>query len=176
MILNTPSACGGVIDQQLSQFNLAGGVMIKRYIIFIAFVGLLFIVPGCADDDLNSAPASATITINPSSFKLSDGTATARTHTKYFLIAVKDVNGFSLKEITLRIAFIWAKPDIYGLVQFYHLGSKVNSPFNVSTDGNGTYTLRMDFLSGGGWEYKGTLQVTSAAAYGSADFEVDTGA
>ena len=173
MILNTPSACGGVIDQQLSQFNLAGGVMIKRYIIFIAFVGLLFIVPGCADDDLDSAPASATITINPSSYTLTDSSGSTTTHTKYFLIVVKDVNGFPFKDIRLRIAFIWAKPDIYGVVQFYHLGSKVNSPFNALTDGNGTYTLRMDFDSGL-LAYKGTLQATSGSAYGSADFEVKT--
>jgi len=174
MILNTPSACGGVIDQQLSQFNLAGGVMIKRYIIFIALVGLLFIVPGCADDDLDSAPAGATITVNPSSFTLTDATASAITHTEYFSIVVKDANGFPLKDIKLRIAFIWAKPDYYGLVQFYHGVSKVNSPFNASTDGNGAYVLRMDFISGGAWAYKGTLQVTSGSAYGSADFEVKT--
>ena len=151
--------------------------MIKRYIIFIAFVGLLFIVPGCADDELDGggAPAGATITINPSTYTLIDTTLVAATHTQYFSIVVKDANGFPFKDIKLTIAFIWAKPDIYGLVQFYHGGNKVNSPFNAYTDANGTYRLRMDFWSGGELDYNGTLQVTSGSGYASADFEVDTG-
>ncbi len=148
--------------------------MIKRYIIFIAFVGLLFIVPGCeGGDGIQDAPAGATITINPSDFTLSDATGLA-THTQYFHIAVKDANGVSLKNIRLRIEFIWAVPDIYGLVQFYRGGSTVDSPFYASTDGNGAYTLHMKFLSGV-WEYSGTLQTTSGSAYGSADFTVNTG-
>ena len=150
--------------------------MIKRYIMFITFVGLLFIVPGCAGDyDIQNAPADATITINPSEFTLSDATGSAW-HTQYFHIAVKDANGFAFENIRLKIAFIWAVPDSSGLVQFYHGGSTVDSPFYALTDGNGAYTLRMDFLSGGGSVYSGTLQVTSGSAYDSADFSVDTGA
>ena len=148
--------------------------MIKRYIIFIAFVGLLFIVPGCADDDLENAPAYATITINPSAYTLSDGTGVTTTHTQYFHIVVKDANGFPFENIKLTIAFVWAEPDHYGLVQFYHGGSPVDSPFNVLTDGEGAYLLRMDFKSGV-WEYSGTLEVTSGSGYGSADFDVNTG-
>ncbi len=148
--------------------------MIKRYIMFIAFVGLLFIVPGCGGyDDIQNAPADATITINPSEFTLSD-TTSQQWHTQYFHIAVKDANGFPFENIRLTIAFVWAEPDISGLVQFYHRGSTVNSPFNAVTDGDGAYTLRMDFLSGG-LEYSGTLQVTSGSAYDSADFSVDAG-
>lgn len=149
--------------------------MIKRDIIFIALVGLLFIVPGCADDDLDGAPAYATITINPSELTVTDGMPEEKTHTQYFHIVVKDANGFPLENIKLTIAFVWAKPDEYELVQFYHGGSPVDSPFNVLTDGDGAYILRMDFVSGGGWKYFGTLQVTSASAYAYADFEVDTG-
>ncbi len=148
--------------------------MIKRYIMFITFVGLLFIVPGCAGDyDIQNAPADATITINPSEVTVSDATGSAW-HTQYFHIVVTDANGFLLENIRLRIEFIWAVPDIYGTVQFYRGSSTVDSPFYASTDGDGAYTLRMDFVSGG-WEYSGTLQVTSGSAYGSADFSVDTG-
>ncbi len=139
---------------------------------FIAFVGLLFIVPGCGGyDDIQNAPADATITINPSEVTLSDATGSTTTHTQYFHIAVKDTNGFPFENIRLTIAFVG---DIYGVVQFYHGGSAVDSPFNAVTDGNGAYVLRMDFDSGL-LEYSGTLQVTSGSAYDSADFSVDTG-
>ena len=147
--------------------------MIKRDIIFIALVGLLFIVPGCADDDLDGAPADATITINPSEYELIDSSGFTTTHSKYFHIVVKDANGFPFENIKLTIAFVWAVPDIYGVVQFYHGGSPVDSPFNALTDGDGAYILRMDFDSGL-LEYSGTLQATSGSAYASADFEVKT--
>jgi len=140
-------------------------------------VGLLFIVPGCGGGyDIQDAPADATITINPSEFTLSDSSLSTTTHTQYFHIVVKDANGFSLENIRLAIAFLWAVPDIYGIVQFYHGGSPVDSPFYALTDGDGAYILRMDFVSGGTWVYSGTLEVTSGSAYGSADFSVDTGA
>jgi hypothetical protein len=150
--------------------------MIKRYIIFIAFVGLLFIVPGCGGgDDIENADTNDTITINPIASTVSDGTALATPHIQYFHIVVEDANGFPLENIRLTIEFWLAVPDIYGVVQFYHGGSPVDSPFNALTDGDGAYMLRMDFYSGGGLEYNGALQVTSGSAYGSADFEVDTG-
>lgn len=154
--------------------------MIKRCIIFIAFVGLLFIVPGCGGgDDIENAPVDATITINPSEFNLSDSTGFTTTHSEYFNIVVEDANGFLLENIRLTISFVWAVvpvvPDVYGVVQFYHGGSPVDSPFNALTDDDGAYLLRMDFDSGDGLAYTATLQVTSGSAYGSANFEVDTG-
>ncbi len=150
--------------------------MIKGYIIFIAFVGLLFIVPGCGGDaDPQDAQPTDTITINPSAISVSDASALATPHSEYFHIVVTDAAGFPLRNIELTIKFMWAVPDIYGVVQFYHGGSPVDSPFNALTDDDGAYILRMDFYSGGGLEYNGTLQVTSGGAYGSADFEVDTG-
>ena len=150
--------------------------MIKRYIIFIAFVGLLFIVPGCGgSDDIEYAQSTDTITINPTSSTISDGTATTTTHSQYFHILVTDAAGSPLRNIELTIEFMWAVPDIYGVVLFYHGGSPVGSPFNALTDDDGAYILRMDFASGGGLEYFGNLQVTSGAAYGSSEFEVDTG-
>ncbi len=150
--------------------------MIKGYIIFIAFVGLLFIVPGCGGgDDIEDAQPTDTITINPSTSTVSDGTPLTTTHIQYFHILVTGANGFPLRNIELTIEFWLAVPDEYGFVQFYHEGSPVDSPFNVLTDDNGAYILRMDFDSGGGLEYSGTLQVISGSAYGSAEFEVDTG-
>ncbi|MEE8300474.1 MAG: hypothetical protein V3R28_04120, partial [Desulfatiglandales bacterium] len=139
--------------------------MIKRCIIFIAFVGLLFIVPGCGGgDDIEGAPADATITINPSEISVSDASALATPHSEYFHIVVEDAAGFPLRNIRLTIRFWLAVPDIYGVVLFYHGGSPVDSPFNALTDDNGAYILRMDFYSGGGLEYNGTLQVTSGSA------------
>ncbi|MEE8299753.1 MAG: hypothetical protein V3R28_00435, partial [Desulfatiglandales bacterium] len=107
---------------------------------------------------------------------VSDGTALATPHIQYFHIAVTDADGFPLRNIKLTIEFMWAAPDVYGVVQFYHGGSPVDSPFNALTDDDGSYILRMDFLSGGGWEYNGKLLVSSGSAFGSAEFEVDTGA
>lgn len=106
--------------------------------------------------------------------KLSDSSPSTTTHTQYFHIVVKDANGFPFENIKLTIAFVWAVPDIYGVVQFYHGGSPVDSPFNVLTDADGAYILRMDFDSGL-LEYSGTLEVSSGSAYASAHFEVDTG-
>jgi len=149
--------------------------MIKGYIIFIAFVGLLFIVPGCGEgDDIEDAQPTDTITINPSTSTISDDMPSTTTHTQYFHIVVKNANGIPLRNIKLTIEFIWALPDIYGVVQLYHGDTKVDSPFNALTDDNGAYILRMDFDSGL-LEYNGTLQVTSGSAYASADFAVDTG-
>ncbi len=150
--------------------------MIKRYIIFIAFVGLLFIVPGCGGDaDPQDAQPTDTITINPSAISVSDASALATPHSEYFHIVVTDAAGFPLRNIQLTIQFWLAVPDIYGVVLFYHGGSPVDSPFNALTDDDGAYILRMDFYSGGGLEYNGALQVTSGAAYASSDFEVDAG-
>ncbi len=150
--------------------------MIKRCIIFIAFVGLLFIVPGCGGgDDIEDAPVDATITINPSESTVSDSAGFTTTHSEYFNIVVEDANGFLLRNIRLTISFVWAVPDVYGVVQFYHGGSPVDSPFNALTDDDGAYLLRMDFDSGGGLAYTATLQVTSGSAYASAEFEVETG-
>ncbi len=152
--------------------------MIKKYIFSLAFIGLLCILAGCGGGDSESntnAPVDSIITVSPEEIKISDGTNDVDTSTQFFHITVTDVNGIPYSEVEINISYIWAVPNINGLVQLYDGSTPVNSPMSVETDSNGTYILRLDFQSGGGLTYFGEVQVTSGSNFGSATFEVDIG-
>jgi len=150
--------------------------MIRRYIISLLLVGLLFIILGCGGGGgSEDAPPEATITINPTEITVSDASVATTEHTEYYQIVVKDGNGIPLKNVELRITFVWAVPDVYGVVHFYDGGNPVDSPLDVETDEDGAYILTVKFQSGGGMTYNGTIQVTSGSLFASADFSVDTG-
>ncbi len=180
--------------------------MIKRYIYFLAIIALLFTgIIGCGGGDTN-APADAVITINPAEIKITDGSL-RDVHTQDFLITVKDPNGIPLEDVELRITFIWSSPDGKFDTLYYDLrpydppttcgdgtaetplaqltdgGNPVDSPLVVTTDKDGSYILRFEFLSGGLdtncdgtgdsiLEWSADLEVTSGSVFGSAKFEV----
>jgi hypothetical protein len=148
--------------------------MIKKIILYLALISIFVIPFGCGGGGESSedAPAEATMTINPEEIKVTDGSLKVTKHTEYYHITVKDARGNPLKNVELRINFIWAVPDVYGVVQFYKGNNPVNTPLNVLTDEDGTYILKFTFESGGGYEYSGTLDVTSGSLFESADFEV----
>jgi len=153
--------------------------MIRRYIISLALVALLFIIPGCGgggggSNSNTNAPVKATITVNPEEVSVTDGTASIDTTSQFFYIVVKNENGIPYDEVEITISYLWAVPNKNALVQFYDGDDKVDSPMTVETDSNGTYKLRMDFKSGGGLAYSGNLQVSSGSVFGSASFEVKT--
>ncbi len=146
--------------------------MVKRFFVVISLLSFIFILQGCGGYD---APETATITINPSSVKITDGTSGVNTTTQYFIITVKDENGIPLKNVEVWISYLWAAPNAYDFVQLYDGDDAEDSPMNVTTDENGAYNLRFDFKSGGGLEYSADLEVSSGSVYNSAEFKVETG-
>jgi len=159
-----------------------GGMMIRRYIISLALVGLLFIIPGCGGggggggDDV-VAPAESTITISGApSDTISIGTSSTSWY-EYccIVIVVKNANGIPLNDVDISISYPWAVPSPPGLVQFYDgKNNPQDSPLNVKTDINGAYYLKIGY-QGGLLEYTGSILVVSGSVSAAATFAVDTG-
>ncbi len=150
--------------------------MKKRYILMsLVLISFLFLI-SCGGSGSVSAPADAAITISPSTFTLTDGTSVTQEHIQEFLIVVKDENGIPLKDVDLRIQYIWAIPDPSELVQLLDTNSPANSPYHATTDENGSYISRLQFKSGGGLSYRADLQVTSGSLFKSATLEVKAAA
>ena len=152
--------------------------MSKRYIIFLAFISLLFIIPGCGGGG-NDAPAESTITFSPSSatVTIAEGAPPAW-YVYRFTIVATNPDGIPYDNIDLSIFYPWAEPGDR-VVQFYDgdpsKGAPAkDSPMSVKTDENGSYTLFFVYVGGGGAEYSGDIQVTSGSVFGSASFEVKT--
>ncbi len=122
-----------------------------------------------------AAPPGSTITISPSSVTVTNGDATAEWTTQYYTISVTDKDGNPVGDVELSISYIWASPNAYNLVQLYKGSTPVDSPFVATTDEFGSYKLRLDFVSGGGYEYKGDLEVRSGASFASSTLEIKTG-
>ncbi len=131
----------------------------------------VFFMSSCGGGSV-SAPPGATITINPATLSVTDGTTEPNWKTRFFTIFVKDSKGNPLGNIKISIFYPWAVPDSAGVVQLYDGSTPVNSPFDAETDDFGAYNLRFDYLSGGGLNYKGDLEVRSGSAFGSASVEV----
>ena len=148
-----------------------------KTLILIALLGAaVFLVGNCGGvgDGGVSAPPDATITINPGSVSINDGTTTPSWHTQYFTILVENSNGDPLGDIEVWISFPWAVTDTFGAVQLYDGKTPVKSPFKAKTDDFGVYQLRFDYQLGIG-SYTGNLEVRSGSAFGSASFGVSGG-
>lgn len=144
----------------------------KVYIIFPLLFSIIFL--GCGAEN-PAAPATAVITINPSSFELATASTLPVTYrTEYFTITVFQdaARTKPMSDVTITIDYVFASPAERYYVQFYHDGERVQSPLTVKTDNYGTYVLRVDFLSGGGNAYTGDINVRSGAAFKSATFAV----
>ncbi len=165
-----------------------GGVMKRRYIISLALVALLLIIPGCGRDNSEDAPADATITISPSSNTITVAAGyPLTTYSSSFTIVVKDKKGTPLNDVDLTISYPWASTaTTTGVVQFYDGvpdggASATVSPMTATTDKNGAYTIWFTYQVGdtapgvadeGDLAYKGDFQVTSGSLFSSATFEV----
>jgi hypothetical protein len=148
-----------------------------KILILLALLGAaVFFVGNCGSvgDGGVSAPSDATITVNPDSLSIDDGTTTPSWHTQYFTILVKNSNGDPLGDIDIWISYPWAVPDVFGAVQLYDGKTPVKSPFKAKTDDFGVYQLRFDYQLGIG-SYLGDLEVRSGSVFGKSTFEVKVG-
>jgi hypothetical protein len=153
------------------------GIMHRKKLLFKSL--LLFALLGASVFFMSScggvtAPPNATITINPATVLITDGTTEPTWHTQYFTISVKNSKGDPLGDIEIWISYPLAVPDSAGVVQLYDGDTPVNSPFKAKTDDFGVYQLRFDYQLGVG-SYKGDLEVRSGSAFGSASFTVSAG-
>jgi hypothetical protein len=147
--------------------------MNKRYFfpLILIFTGILFILSGCGGGV--EAPEGATITTSTDSITVTVTDTSSHWHKESIVITVKDANGIPLKDVVLRISYVWAIPDYYGLVQFYSDGTPVDSPFYAETDEEGNFVLELGFLAGGGLEYSGDIHITSGSASANVEFKVE---
>ncbi len=170
--------------------------MLRKYIIYLALISLLFISLSCGGGSGGrggeDAPAEATITINPLSTTITVAKeAPLTTYISSFTIVVKDGKGIPLNDVDITISYPWASTKaVDGVVQFYDGNpdggaSEIDSPTTAATDKNGAYTIWFKYWVGdtapltadaGDLEYKGDFQVTSGSVYQSATFEVTTAA
>ncbi|MEC4685975.1 MAG: hypothetical protein VST71_09630 [Nitrospirota bacterium] len=141
---------------------------IRHFKYVLPLIAILFLW-SCGDV---SAPPDSTITINPPSLSVENGDTTARWSTQYYTVSVVDKDGYPVGDAELSISFIWASPNPYNLVQLYKGDTPVNSPFDATTDEFGAYTFRLDFISGGAYEYTGDIEVRSGANFASSSLEV----
>ena len=148
--------------------------MQKKLIPGLLILTFLLVLSACGGKG-DQAPATATLTISPTESTVTNGSDISMVSTQYFTIVVKDAQGIPLSDVALDISYAWAVPNAYGFVQLRDGETAVDSPMEATTDENGEYHLRFDFQSGGGLKYSASLEVTSGALFGSADFSVETG-
>lgn len=149
--------------------------MSKRYMakFLVISIILVMLIPiwGCSKSDSVTAPSGSTITINPSDLTVTDSSETVRTWTAYFTITVTDNNGNPMNDTDVSIFFPWAVPQ-GTVVQLYDGNTPKNSPFTAKTDENGVYNLRFDYMSGGGLDYFGNLEVRTGSSFTSIEVTV----
>ena len=147
-----------------------------RSILFsVSAVLMLFLLPvlfsgcgsGCGGD---VAPDGSQITIFPTEFKLTDGSSTVTTTTQDFTISVHNPDGMPLNDVELVLG---ANGQEWGVAQMMTAGNaNLSNPASVCTGDAGTYTVRVQLLSGAGMAYKFQLEVTSGTAGQEADIDV----
>ncbi len=118
-------------------------------------------------------PVGSTITITGPTL-ITDNSSSTSTDSVFFNIIVKNQNGDPLNDVIILISYPWAVPAPANLIQFYDGDTPKVSPMSVTTDSNGTYLLRMDYVRGGGVDYAGTLEVSSGSVIGTAEFSVSS--
>lgn len=136
-------------------------------ILMVASTFLLMFVPmwGCTPNSV-TAPSGSTITISPSDLTVNNSSATVSTYTAYFTITVTDSNGKPMNGTDVSIFFPWAVPQ-GAVVQLYDGTTPKDSPFTAKTNSNGFYNLRIDYLSGGGLDYWGDLELRCGSSFKS---------
>lgn len=146
----------------------------KAYFLFLLLPLLAVYITGCGEAN-PAAPAGSVITINAEKREWKTGATNPREwKTEYLTITVYE-NSDKIKpmsDIEINISCPLASPTDYYVIQFYHQGERVNSPLTVKTDKYGTYILRLEWLSGGGMEYKAPIEIRSGTAFASYEIEV----
>jgi hypothetical protein len=140
--------------------------------LMLAILAMLVAPLGCGQlkpDECKSASDGATITINPSSFTVTDPHDVWRTVP--FTITVKDADSNPLNSTRIVIFHAYAVPDWHGFVQLYNGSTPVNSPFEACTDDFGVYNLRLDYDAG--TAFTGDLEVRSGTAFAIASLSVN---
>ncbi len=122
---------------------------------------------GCGGD---VAPDGSKITIFPKDLKISDGSSSVTTTTQDFTISVHNADGMPLNDVELVVG---ANGQEWGVAQMMTTGnSNLSNPATVCTGDDGTYTVRLQLLSGAGMVYKFQLEATSGTAGGLAKIDV----
>ncbi len=85
---------------------------------------------------------------------------------------VKDSFGIPRNNVNLKISSALAFPVTGAVVQIYDGNKPVNSPMNATTDDNGSYTLWVDFSTGGNLEYSGEILIMSSVVGRSVLFDI----
>lgn len=137
-----------------------------KFLVISIILVMLIPMGGCGKSDSVTAPSGSIITINPTDLTITDSSETVRTWTAYFTITVTDDSGNPMNDTDVSIFFPWAVPQ-GAVVQLYDGTTPKNSPFTAKTDENGVYNLRFDYMSGGGLDYFGDLEVRSGSSFTS---------
>ncbi|NOZ67668.1 MAG: hypothetical protein GXP46_00130 [Deferribacteres bacterium] len=146
--------------------------MSKRFLVNMVLLSFVFILFGCGGYD--SPPEDGSITVSPSSIKITDPSGPVEIDRGQFLVVVKDADGIPLNNVEVVVSYPWAVPSPAGAVQFYDGSTPVNSPMTVITDKNGAYIVKFSYQRGG-IEYKGDFQFIAGSLSTTATFEVETG-
>jgi len=137
----------------------------------LAAIVLILAIAGCSGDKI-TAPTGSAVSINPLSMSVSDTHTASSTHTQYFTIAIKDEKGNPVQNAEVSISLPLAFPDPLGYAQLYDGSTPKNSPFTATTNADGVYYLRVDYLSGGGVSFTDNLEIRSGSAFASATITV----
>lgn len=122
---------------------------------------------GCGGD---VAPDGSAITIFPKDFKLSDGGSSVSTTTQDFTISIHNADGRPLNNVELVFG---VNVQEWGVAQMMTTSNEnMSNPATVCTGDDGTYTVRIQLLSGAGMIYKSQLVATSGTAGGLAKIDV----
>ena len=131
---------------------------------------LILAIAGCSGDKI-TAPTGSVVSINPLSMSVSDTNPSA-THTQYFTITINDEKDNPVQNAEVSISLPVAIPDPLGYAQLYDGSTPKNSPFIATTNADGVYYLRVDYLSGGGTSFTSNLEIRSGSAFASATLTV----
>jgi hypothetical protein len=158
-----------------------GGAMIKRYVIFLAFLSLLFIIPGCGGGGGSGgggvdAPVGSIITVNPSTAEFASLSGDTIIN---FAVFVTNEQGVPLNNVELFISGPFAVPRVPARYQFYR-NSNGNNPvdsfFSEKTNENGVYEFSIKiFAVVGGMPSAFLDQINIQAESASSSVEVSLG-
>ena len=121
----------------------------KKYILTgLILMSFLFALSGCGGDGgAVTAPPGTIVKFLDGDLTIIDITE-PNPHVENFTISVTDPEGRPLNDVLLWISYQWAVPDPDGVVQLYDGDIPKDSPMNVSTDVDGLYHLKFEYISG----------------------------
>ena len=155
--------------------------MIKRYIIHLALISLLFISISCGkggDGGGTDAPYDAIITINPPDGILFDslsGDAIVP-----ITAVVKTAKGVPLEDVELFISGSLAEPRVPARYQFYrdfNAGDPTPSGFSAATNENGVYQFSIKIygvVGGSPSVFTDTISIHAQSVFASIPVELGT--